>query len=234
MARPRTLPPALAPAVLAGAMALPLALGAIVPDALALGGAPTRETLTADERAFAALNDRRAVAERLAEEQLLARDVRGQHIAAAEAAARAAAEQAAAEQAAAEQAAAEQAAAEQAAAEQAAAERRAADRASRSRRSSGDPRAVARAMLADRGQADQFGCLDRLWLKESGWKVSATNPSSGAYGIPQALPAGKMASAGADWRTNAATQIRWGLGYISSRYGSPCAAWRHSQRNNWY
>jgi hypothetical protein len=89
-------------------------------------------------------------------------------------------------------------------------------------------------MLAERGQADQFGCLNRLRSKESGWDPSARNPSSGAHGIPQALPGGKMASAGSDWRTNPATQIRWGLGYIDGRYGSPCAAWRHSQRNNWY
>ncbi|TAL11978.1 MAG: hypothetical protein EPN99_17185, partial [Frankiales bacterium] len=87
---------------------------------------------------------------------------------------------------------------------------------------------------AERGQADQFGCLDRLWQKESGWRVRATNPSSGAYGIPQALPAGKMASAGSDWRTSARTQIRWGLGYIDDRYGSPCGAWAHSRAHNWY
>jgi hypothetical protein len=141
--------------------------------------------------------------------------------------------QAAAERAAAEQAAAEQAAAERAAAEQAAAERAAAERASRSART-GDPKSIARSMLAERGQADQFGCLERLWQKESGWSHTATNPSSGAYGIPQSLPAGKMASAGADWRTNPATQIRWGIGYIAERYGSPCAAWRHSQARNWY
>lgn len=230
MARPRPFHAALAPIVLAGAVALPLALGAVVPVALAQDGAPARAALTADERAHAALTERKAAANRLAEEQLVARDVRAQQRAAAEAAARAAAEKAAAEKAAAERAAAEKAAAEKAAAERRAAEQRA----SRSSRGSGDPRAIARAMLAERGQADQFSCLDRLWVKESGWKVSATNPSSGAYGIPQALPAGKMASAGSDWRTNPATQIRWGIGYIADRYGSPCAAWRHSQRNNWY
>lgn len=125
-------------------------------------------------------------------------------------------------------------AAAKAAREKAAAER-AKQRASRSSRvSSGDPRSIARAMLAERGQADQFGCLDKLWQKESGWRVRATNPSSGAYGIPQALPAGKMASAGSDWRTNARTQIRWGLGYINDRYGSPCGAWAHSRAHNWY
>lgn len=122
----------------------------------------------------------------------------------------------------------------EAAAEKAAAER-ARQRASRARRAaSGDPRGIARALLAERGQADQFGCLDQLWQKESGWRVRATNPSSGAYGIPQALPAGKMASAGSDWRTSARTQIVWGLGYIGERYGSPCGAWAHSRAHNWY
>lgn len=110
-------------------------------------------------------------------------------------------------------------------------------RASRSRRAAllaGDPRDIAHAMLADRGQAGEFGCLDNLWTRESGWRVHDTNGSSGAYGIPQSLPAGKMASAGADYRDNPATQIRWGLGYIADRYGSPCAAWSHSQSYNWY
>ena len=233
MARSRTLSSALLPTVLAGAIALPLAIGAVIPAASAEGGAAARTVLSADQRALASLTERKAVAERLAQEQALARDSRAAQRAAAEAAARAAAEAAA--RAAAEQAAAERLAAEQAAAERAAAERRDAERASRSRRTtSGNPRAIAQAMLAERGQGDQFGCLDRLWVKESGWDASATNPSSGAYGIPQALPAGKMASAGSDWRTNPATQIRWGIGYISERYGSPCAAWRHSQRNNWY
>jgi hypothetical protein len=109
-------------------------------------------------------------------------------------------------------------------------------RASRTRRAAmsyGSPRAIARAQLADRGWSDQYGCLDSLWSKESGWRVYAAN-SSGAYGIPQALPGSKMASAGSDWRTNPATQIRWGLGYIASSYGSPCNAWSHSQAHNWY
>jgi hypothetical protein len=109
-------------------------------------------------------------------------------------------------------------------------------RASRTRRLAldyGSPRSIARAQLAQRGWSDQYGCLDSLWSKESGWSVYAAN-SSGAYGIPQALPGSKMASAGSDWRTNPATQIRWGLGYIGSTYGSPCSAWRHSQNHNWY
>ncbi|WP_292836256.1 lytic transglycosylase domain-containing protein [Microbacterium sp.] len=81
---------------------------------------------------------------------------------------------------------------------------------------------------------DQFACLVSLWNRESGWSVTAYNASSGAYGIPQALPGSKMASAGADWQTNPATQIAWGLGYISGRYGTPCGAWGHSQSAGWY
>ena len=101
--------------------------------------------------------------------------------------------------------------------------------------SGGSPKSIARGMVASRGWGSgQFSCLDRLWTKESGWRVTANNPSSSAYGIPQALPGSKMASAGPGWRTNARTQIRWGLGYISSTYGTPCSAWAHSQSNGWY
>jgi len=100
---------------------------------------------------------------------------------------------------------------------------------------SGDPRQVAQAMLSQFGwSASQFSCLDPLWVRESNWNLYATNPSSGAYGIPQALPAGKMASAGPDWQTSAATQIRWGLGYIRDVYGSPCGAWSHETSYGWY
>jgi hypothetical protein len=81
--------------------------------------------------------------------------------------------------------------------------------------------------------SSQFACLDPLWARESGWSVTAENPS-GAYGIPQALPGSKMASAGSDWQTSAATQIEWGLGYIKGIYGSPCAAWDHEQATGWY
>ncbi|MCD2441882.1 lytic transglycosylase domain-containing protein [Agromyces sp. SYSU K20354] len=95
--------------------------------------------------------------------------------------------------------------------------------------------AIARDMVSARGWgADQFGCLVALWDRESGWNVYAQNPSSGAYGIPQALPGSKMGSAGSDWQTNAATQIAWGLGYIADRYGSPCGAWDHSESVGWY
>jgi len=96
------------------------------------------------------------------------------------------------------------------------------------------PRDIAKVLLAKRGWSGQFSCLDSLWRKESNWKVNADNPTSSAYGIPQALPGAKMSSAGSDWRTNPATQIRWGIGYIAARYGSPCAAWHHSQAYNYY
>ena len=99
----------------------------------------------------------------------------------------------------------------------------------------GDPRTIARALMPEFGfSADQFGCLDSLWTRESGWNVYADNPTSSAYGIPQALPGSKMASAGSDWATNPVTQIRWGLGYIQDRYGSPCGAWAHSESHGWY
>ncbi len=83
------------------------------------------------------------------------------------------------------------------------------------------------------GNAD-YQCLVKLWTKESQWNHKARNRSSGAYGIPQSLPGSKMASAGRNWRTDPPTQIRWGLSYITSRYGTPCGAWRHSQARNWY
>lgn len=80
----------------------------------------------------------------------------------------------------------------------------------------------------------QNWCLDLLWDRESGWNPYATNPSSGAYGIPQALPGYKMAAAGPDWQTNPATQIAWGEDYIKARYGTPCAALAHSYATGWY
>ncbi len=98
-----------------------------------------------------------------------------------------------------------------------------------------DPRDVAMSMLGDYGwDSSQFSCLDQLWVGESNWDHTATNPTSGAYGIPQALPAGKMSTAGSDWRTNPITQIEWGLGYIQDSYGSPCAANEFKLANNWY
>ena len=99
---------------------------------------------------------------------------------------------------------------------------------------SGSPRQIAEAMLGSFGwSSSQFSCLDPLWAHESGWSVTAANPD-GAYGIPQALPGSKMASAGPNWQTDAATQIRWGLEYIQATYGSPCGAWAHEQATGWY
>jgi uncharacterized protein YabE (DUF348 family) len=98
----------------------------------------------------------------------------------------------------------------------------------------GSAQSIAKQLLAARGWGgDQFSCLVSLWNRESGWNTHASNPS-GAYGIPQALPGSKMGSAGPDWQDNAATQIKWGLGYISARYGTPCGAWGHSQSSGWY
>jgi len=99
----------------------------------------------------------------------------------------------------------------------------------------GSAKAVAADLVAARGWgSEQYDCLVSLWNKESGWNVYAANRSSGAYGIPQALPGSKMASVGADWQTNPATQITWGLNYIQGRYKNPCGAWGHSQSVNWY
>jgi hypothetical protein len=100
---------------------------------------------------------------------------------------------------------------------------------------SGSPQQIAMGMLGSFGwSGGQFSCLDALWNRESGWNPYASNAGSGAYGIPQALPGSKMASAGADWQTDPATQIRWGLGYIQATYGSPCGAWGHEQGYGWY
>lgn len=96
-------------------------------------------------------------------------------------------------------------------------------------------RQIGCALLSEFGFGlDQMPALDALWTKESGWNHLAQNPSSGAYGIPQALPGNKMASVAADWETNPATQIAWGLSYISGRYGTPCNAYQFSQANGYY
>lgn len=97
------------------------------------------------------------------------------------------------------------------------------------------PQTIAAALLPSFGfSSDQMSCLVPLWMGESGWRIDAENSSSGAYGIPQSLPGSKMASVAADWQTNAATQIKWGLGYIQERYGSPCGAWGFKQGHGWY
>ncbi|PVE12060.1 hypothetical protein [Streptomyces scopuliridis] len=91
-------------------------------------------------------------------------------------------------------------------------------------------KAIARQMVP----ADQFQCFSNIVNHESTWNYRAQNASSGAYGLVQALPGSKMSSAGADWQTNPATQIKWGLNYMDGRYGSPCGAWSFWQANNWY
>ena len=110
----------------------------------------------------------------------------------------------------------------------------------------GSAQAIAQAQVKAQGWPDtEFsGCLVPLWNRESGWRTNALNPAfapsqaptpeNQAYGIPQAGPGSKMAANGPNWKTDAATQIAWGLGYIKARYGSPCGAWAHSQANNWY
>ena len=175
--------------------------------------------------------------------------------AAADAAAKAAAQKAAADaaaKAAAEKAAADKAAADKAAAQKAAAERAAAaEAANRDQQrqplpsatpstsapkpttptgSYGSAYAIAQSMVP----SGQFACFSNIVQRESGWNVHATNPSSGAYGLGQALPGSKMASAGSDWEDNPATQIKWVLSYMDSRYGSPCGAWAFWQSHNWY
>jgi hypothetical protein len=99
----------------------------------------------------------------------------------------------------------------------------------------GTPRQMAYAVAVRAGlSAQQWSCLSQLWQQESKFQTTVRNARSGAYGIPQALPASRMASAGADWRTNPVTQIRWGLRYISTRYGTACTAWSHWKRDRWY
>jgi hypothetical protein len=154
-----------------------------------------------------------------------------------DAAAKKSAEEAARKQAA-KDAAAKKAAADKKAAEAKAAKERAEAAASRSSRdfevkssyTVAQVQAIARKMMP----GDQFQCFSNIVTRESGWNYQATNAGSGAYGLVQALPGSKMASAGADWRTNPATQIKWGLNYMNSRYDSPCGAWEFWQANNWY
>ena len=99
-----------------------------------------------------------------------------------------------------------------------------------------DPREIARQILKNKYGygGNQFDCFNNIIMRESMWRVNATNPSSGAYGIPQALPGSKMATVASDWRTNPATQIIWGIEYMKNRYGSPCAAWGFKSSHGWY
>ncbi|WP_433334164.1 lytic transglycosylase domain-containing protein [Spirillospora sp. CA-294931] len=108
------------------------------------------------------------------------------------------------------------------------------ERLARSNPSAAQNKAYAKKMNQARGWGRCWKSLETLWEHESSWNERAENPSSGAYGIPQALPASKLASAGADWRTSSPTQIAWGLGYIKARYKDPCGAWAWWQSHNWY
>ena len=99
--------------------------------------------------------------------------------------------------------------------------------------SEGDPRDIARALLPAYGfSSDQFSCLDSLYVSESDWRIDADNPTSSAYGIPQALT--ELHELPADYMTSAESQIRWGLEYIQGTYGTPCSAWSFKQGNGWY
>ena len=100
----------------------------------------------------------------------------------------------------------------------------------------GDPHRIAASMMSERygWGSGEYSCLSSLWGHESAWDVHAENPSSGAYGIPQALPGSKMSSYGSDWQDNAVTQIEWGLAYIDQSYGTPCGAWSTFQSQGWY
>ncbi len=98
------------------------------------------------------------------------------------------------------------------------------------------PKAIAKQILKNKYGygSDQFSCFDNIIMRESMWDINATNASSGAYGIPQALPGSKMATIASDWRTNPATQITWGIEYMKDRYGSPCGAWGFKSSHGWY
>ena len=197
-------------------------------DAAAADEAKKAEESQAAQEAKAA--EEKAAGEKAAAEARAAEDLK------AEEAAKAAAAEAAAEQA---RLAAEQEAAARAAAEASAAADRAAEEAAAAAAVPMDDPAGAKAYaasaLAGHGwAASEMTCLNTLWEKESNWMTSATNASSGAYGIVQSLPAEKMASSGADYLTNPKTQINWGLDYIESRYGSPCGALNFHYANNWY
>jgi hypothetical protein len=185
-----------------------------------------QDTMNSGQQLVAFDQVRYGLAHRQAELEIAAAKAAATKAAAAKAAAKAAAAKAAAAKAAAAQAAAAQ---RQAAPQQAAQQQPAAST------PSGSPQQIAEQMLSQFGwSSSQFSCLQPLWAHESGWNVYASNPSSGAYGIPQALPGSKMASAGPDWQSDAATQIRWGLQYIQGTYGSPCAAWSHEEADGWY
>jgi hypothetical protein len=199
------------------------------PSVVSASGATTSEVFLLDD----VRTERALLAQRRLD------NAQGQRVAARVAAARAAAAHAAAVKAAQVKAAQQKAAAKQAAQRAAAAKRAAAaEKASRTTTrpvAKGTARAIGAQMVAARGWSSaQFVCLDKMWTRESNWRTTAYNPNGGAYGIPQAQPGSKLASAGADWRTSAATQIKWGLSYIARTYGTPCQAWAFWQSHHWY
>ena len=128
--------------------------------------------------------------------------------------------------------------------EKAVQERLAAEKAQAAKKAAATPKGGTRAQNKELGRqlalqlygwgGDQFKCYDNIIMRESLWDQYADNPNSSAYGIPQALPGKRMASEGADWRTNPATQIKWGLKYVKERYGTPCRAWSFKRANGWY
>jgi hypothetical protein len=188
----------------------------------------TRYGLAQRQTSYESAAANAAVAKAAAQKAAAAKAAAAKAAAAKAAAAKAAAQQAAQQQPVQQQAA-QQRAAQQQAAQQTTAQQPAASA------PSGSPQQIAEQMLSQFGwSSGQFSCLQPLWALESGWNVYASNPGSGAYGIPQALPGSKMASAGPDWQSDAATQIRWGLTYIQGTYGSPCAAWSHEEADGWY
>ena len=199
-----------ATAISAVAATLP---GSSAADAHMLTGASQGDTTSSAQRLVAFDTTQYGLADRQTEYESAVAEAAAARAAAAKAAAQAAAAKAAQQQA-----------AQQTAVQQAAPSA-----------PSGSPEQIAEQMLSQFGwSSGQFSCLQPLWELESGWNIYASNPSSGAYGIPQALPGSKMSSAGPDWESDAATQIRWGLEYIQGTYGSPCAAWSHEEADGWY
>jgi hypothetical protein len=226
----------LATAISAAAATLPAASAAGAADAHMLTQTVHVDTLSPAQRLVSFDTTRYGLAQRQTSYESAAANAAVAKAAAQKAAAakvaKAAAAKAAAAKAAAQQAAQEQAAQQQATQQQAAQQTTAQPATSAP---SGSPQQIAEQMLSQFGwSSSQFSCLQPLWALESGWNIYASNPSSGAYGIPQALPGSKMASAGPDWQGDAATQIRWGLSYIQGTYGSPCAAWSHEEADGWY
>jgi hypothetical protein len=234
----------LATAISAAAATLPTGSAAGAADAHMLTQTVHVDTLSQAQRSVSfdepqyGLPQRGTTYESAAAQAAVAKAAAQKAAAAKAAAAKAAAAKAAAAKAAAQQAAAQQAAQQQAAQQQAtqqAAQQQTTTQQPTASAPSGSPQQIAEQMLSQFGwSSGQFSCLQPLWALESGWNIYASNPSSGAYGIPQALPGSKMASAGPDWQSDAATQIRWGLTYIQGTYGSPCAAWSHEQADGWY